>query len=93
MSPGELDTGKLTIVCAFCFHACVQLLMSVSMPVGHMITLHFVRLNHIFCFIYSICLVLYLFREDSIIFIFFVAKYAEQISQLRSTKLYIFCSC
>lgn len=63
MSPGELDTGKLTIVCAFCFHACVQLLMSVSMPVGHMITLHFVRLNHIFCFIYSICLVLYLLEK------------------------------
>ena len=33
------------------------------------------------------------FREDQIIFIFFVAKYAEQINQLRLTKLYIFCSC
>ena len=44
---------------------------------------------------YLFCLFSFVpFRGDSIIFIFFVAKYAEQISQLRLTKIFFFfCSC
>lgn len=42
----------IVIVCVFCFRVCVQLLTRVSLPVGHVTTLHFLWLNHIFCFIY-----------------------------------------